>query len=104
MKIFKLSKWSCALCIFLFVKSISYAENNSLDSAYMLNALEQTGKHSILISAIQQSGLEKLFSLDSKVPRTLYAPTDEAFKKLPKALSDEFFVKNNKNAIKKAIT
>ena len=92
------------LCILvLYFSSVAYADHHEGNQSYMMKALEQTGDHSILITAIKKSGLEKLFSQDSKVPRTLYAPTDEAFNKLPQILSDEFFVKNNKNALRKLI-
>lgn len=92
------------LCIsVLFFSSSAYSDHHEGGQSYMMKALEQSGDHNILIAAIKESGLEKLFSEESKVPRTLYAPTDEAFKKLPKVLSDEFFVKNNKNALRKLL-
>jgi uncharacterized surface protein with fasciclin (FAS1) repeats len=98
MKIFK-----TLLVLILLSTSVSHAGHHEEASSYMMQALEKTGQHSILISAIRKSGLEKLFSLESKVPRTLYAPNDEAFKKLPAALSDEFFVKNNTKALRKLL-
>jgi len=86
-----------------FSVSIASAGHHEEENSYMLQALEKTGQHTILISAIKAAGLEKLFTEQSKVPRTLYAPNDEAFKKLPEALSNEFFVKNNKKAIRKLL-
>jgi|TARA_B110000008_G_scaffold94198_1_gene96575 uncharacterized surface protein with fasciclin (FAS1) repeats len=89
--------------VMFFSMSIANAGHHEEDNSYMMSALEATGQHNILISAIKAAGLEKLFSEQSKVPRTLYAPNDEAFKKLPKALSDELFVKNNKKAVRKLL-
>ena len=89
--------------VMFFSMSIANAGHHEEGNSYMMAALEATGQHNILISAIKAAGLEKLFSEQSKVPRTLYAPNDEAFKKLPKALSDELFVKNNKKAVRKLL-
>ena len=89
--------------VMFFSMSIANAGHHEEGNSYMMAALEATGQHNILISAIKAAGLEKLFSEQSKVPRTLYAPNDEAFKKLPKVLSDELFVKNNKKAIRKLL-
>jgi len=86
-----------------FSVSIASAGHHEEENSNMMQALEKTGQHTILISAIKAAGLEKLFTQKSKVPKTLYAPNDEAFKKLPKALSDEFFVKNNKKGIRKLL-
>jgi uncharacterized surface protein with fasciclin (FAS1) repeats len=86
-----------------FSVSIASAGHHEEENSNMMQALEKTGQHTILISAIKAAGLEKLFTQKSKVPKTLYAPNDEAFKKLPKALSDEFFVENNKKAIRKLL-
>jgi len=87
----------------VFSISIAYAGHHEEGEGYMMSALEKTGQHTILISAIKAAGLEELFTEQSKVPRTLYAPNDEAFKKLPKALSDELFVNNNIKAIRKLL-
>ena len=86
-----------------FSVSIASAGHHEEENSNMMQALEKTGQHTILISAIKAAGLEKLFTQKSKVPKTLYAPNDEAFKKLPKALSDELFVENNKKAIRKLL-
>lgn len=101
LKVIFLIEFLCFVSVGLV--SAASADNNNIYSSYMVKALSETGKHEILLSAIKESGLEKLFGSDSKVPRTLYAPTDAAFKKLPQTLSDEFFVKNNKNAIVKLL-
>ena len=89
--------------IMAFFISTAHAGHHEEGEAYMMAALEKTGQHTILISAIKAAGLEQLFTEQSKVPRTLYAPNDEAFKKLPKALSDELFVNNNIKAIRKLL-
>jgi uncharacterized surface protein with fasciclin (FAS1) repeats len=89
--------------VMVFSISIAYAGHHEESDAYMMAALEKTGQHTILIAAIKAAGLEELFTEQSKVPRTLYAPNDEAFKKLPKALSDELFVNNNIKAIRKLL-
>ena len=98
MKLFKL-----IVILMFFTVSISYADHHEGKDSYMMKALESTGQHGILISAIKTAGLEKLFNKESKVPRTLYAPNNNAFSKLPKALSDEFFVKNNTKALRKLL-
>jgi len=103
-KFFKVVFLSKIFFIFLIgFTSIVRADEDKNYNSYMVKALSETGKHGILLNAIKESGLEKLFGTDSKVPRTLYAPTDDAFNKLPQILSDEFFVKNNKNAIIKLL-
>ena len=91
------------IVLIFFSGSLSHAGHHEGEGSYMMQALQNTGQHNILISAIKTAGLEKLFNQESKVPRTLYAPNDDAFKKLPKALSDEFFVKNNTKALRKLL-
>jgi uncharacterized surface protein with fasciclin (FAS1) repeats len=91
------------IIVILFANvSLSFAGHHE-ENSYMMEALQKTGKHSILIAAIKSSGLEKLFNEESKVPRTLYAPNDDAFNKLPKAMSDELFEKNNIKALRKLL-
>ena len=60
-----------------FSGSLSHAGHHEGEGSYMMQALQNTGQHNILISAIKTSGLEKLFNQESKVPRTLYAPNDD---------------------------
>jgi len=91
------------ITLLLFTKiSLSFAGHHE-ESSYMMQALQNTGQHKILIAAIKASGLEQLFNQESKVPRTLYAPNDDAFKKLPKAMSDELFENNNTKAMRKLL-
>tara|TARA_B100000700_G_scaffold311660_1_gene394219 strand:+ start:1028 stop:1630 length:603 start_codon:yes stop_codon:yes gene_type:complete len=91
------------IILLLFTKiSLSFAGHHE-ENSYMMQALQNTGQHNILISAIKASGLQQLFNQESKVPRTLYAPNDDAFKKLPKALKDELFEKNNTKALRKLL-
>jgi len=89
--------------VMVFSISLAYAGHHEEDNSYMMAALEKTGQHTILISAIKAAGLDELFTEQSKVPRTLYAPNDEAFKKLPQALKDELFGNNNIKAIRKLL-
>ena len=91
------------ITLLLFTKiSLTFAGHHE-ENSYMMQALQNTGQHNILIAAIKASGLEKLFSQESKVPRTLYAPNDNAFKKLPEAMSNELFDKNNIKAMRKLL-
>ena len=59
MKLFKL-----IVILMFFSVSVSYADHHEGKDSYMMKALESTGQHGILISAIKTAGLEKLFNKD----------------------------------------
>jgi uncharacterized surface protein with fasciclin (FAS1) repeats len=70
--------------------AISFICNVGFGSAYadghngfILKALENDRRFSTFTDAVATSGLEQLFSKETKVPKTIYVPTDAAFENLP---------------------
>ena len=55
------------IVLMFFSGSLSHAGHHEGEGSYMMQALQNTGQHNILISAIKTSGLEKLFNQESKV-------------------------------------
>lgn len=58
------------------IQNVSQTENNDL-----LTTLQAEGQYTILLEAVKKTGLDK--TLKTEGPMTLFAPTDEAFQKLP---------------------
>ncbi|MFO0840178.1 MAG: fasciclin domain-containing protein [Phycisphaerae bacterium] len=61
-----------------------------------------TGKHNTLCSLLKAAGL--VDTLKGKGPFTVFAPTDEAFAKLPKGTVEEWMKPENKDALKGVLT
>jgi uncharacterized surface protein with fasciclin (FAS1) repeats len=58
--------------------------------------------HSTLVAAVKAAGL--VDTLSGPGPFTVFAPTNEAFKKLPKAAVDNLMKPENKDQLKKVLT
>lgn len=71
--------------------SIAHAADNIVATA------QKAGQFKTLVAAIQAAGLTG--TLESKGPFTVFAPTDEAFAKLPKGTVDELLKPENKQKL-----
>ncbi|MBL0926935.1 MAG: fasciclin domain-containing protein [Phycisphaerales bacterium] len=60
----------------------------------IIETAKSTGKHNTLVAAIEAAGLAD--ALSGKGPFTVFAPTDEAFAKLPKGTLEELLKPENK--------
>jgi uncharacterized surface protein with fasciclin (FAS1) repeats len=63
----------------------------------IVDALKAAGHFKTLVQLLESSGLAK--DLGEKGPYTLFAPTDEAFAKLPKATLDDLSKPENKDKL-----
>ena len=88
--------------IITFFSSISLSNSND-ESGYILKALKNTGQHNLLIKLINQSNLYDLFSKETIIPRTFYAPKDQAFKDLPEEVYKKIFVEKDSNIARKIL-
>ena len=88
--------------IFAFFSSISLSHSNE-EAGYILKALKNTGQHNLIIQLINQSNLYDLFSKETVIPRTFYAPKDEAFKDLPEEIYKKIFVEKDSNIARKIL-
>ncbi len=79
----------------LYTLIIVFCFNVKADSSNLIKDLEGTGNHRIFISILERSPLF-LSLINNSIEATIYAPTDAAFKKMPK----EFMKQINNNNIK----
>lgn len=61
-----------------------------LEASDMLSTLKAEGEFTVLLDALRKSGVEK--TLGKEGPFTLFAPTDEAFAKLPDGTLDQLSI------------
>ena len=73
----------CLMCNGFF--SSAYADGHS---AHILGVIENDPRFSSFTDAVANSGMEKLLSEETKVPKTIYVPTDDAFKNLPPSIKN----------------
>ena len=77
----------CFLIILIFPLFIA-----SLNSKSLIKNLETTGKHNTFISILEKNPLF-LSIINNTVSSTIFAPTDDAFEKMPNSFRDD--IKNN---------
>ena len=70
------------ILMFLFLLPNLYAKN-------LIKNLEATGKHNTFISILENNPLF-LSIINNSVKSTIFAPTDEAFKKMPNSFKTDF--------------
>lgn len=85
------------LLIISFLNTKLYA---APDKTSVLDYLNNTGKHYILHSIIKNSDLKLVFENIDFTPRTIYAPTDEAFGKMSSKIKNILLNRNKKAIIK----
>ena len=71
------------ICIGFF--GSAYADGHN---ASILEAIENDPRFSSFSDAVGTSGLEQLFSKQSKLPKTIYVPTNDAFNNLPSSIKN----------------
>jgi len=89
--------------LFLTFSSQAISGHHETMDAYMVKALKETGNHTILLEAIKKAKLTKLFNTETIIPRTLYAPDDNAFKNLPATLYKVLFESSDSKALRKLL-
>ncbi|MBX7198796.1 MAG: fasciclin domain-containing protein [Rhodospirillaceae bacterium] len=68
----------------------------------ILETATDAGTFTILLAAVKAAGLAPL--MQGKGPMTLFAPTDDAFAKLPKATMESLLRPENKEKLRQLIT
>ena len=71
-------------------------------AADIVGTAVKNGNFTILVAALKAAGLVE--TLEGKGPFTVFAPTDDAFKKLPKHVLDELLKPENKDRLVKILT
>lgn len=94
----KLTKASCLVTgiLALAASNLSAADKDIVDTAVA------AGDFKILAKALQVTGLDK--ALKEKGPFTVFAPTDEAFMRLPKGTLDSLLLPENKDQLVSILT
>jgi uncharacterized surface protein with fasciclin (FAS1) repeats len=67
----------------------------------LIDTIGDAGPFSVLIAAVKQAGLDE--TLKGAGPFTLFAPSDDAFGKLPKATYESLFRPENKQKLRDLI-
>ena len=83
-----MNKFFPTFFLFLFLLPNLYAKN-------LIKGLEATGKHGIFISILESNPLF-LSLINNTVKSTIFAPTDEAFKKMPNIFKNDIKQNNTK--------
>jgi uncharacterized surface protein with fasciclin (FAS1) repeats len=68
----------------------------------LLETAQDAGTFTVLLAAVKATGLTPI--LTGKGPITLFAPTDDAFSKLPRATLEGLFKPDNKDKLKDILT
>jgi uncharacterized surface protein with fasciclin (FAS1) repeats len=72
------------------------------DAKDLLETAQDAGTFTILLAAVKATGLAPI--LTGKGPITLFAPTDDAFSKLPRGTLEGLFKPENKEKLKDILT
>lgn len=96
-------------CIVLAVTALAAGGKNPvvggqemLPSSTIMQNLAKSADHTILVSLLKSSGLDK--TLDGSGPFTVFAPINEAFTELPKGKLDELKKPENAEQLKKLLS
>ncbi len=101
-------KFRLATAIFALTAGVALAENPMVGGAPMYdtkNIVENavnSKDHTTLVAAVQAAGLVE--TLQGKGPFTVFAPTNEAFAKLPAGTVDTLLKPENKDMLVKILT
>ena len=77
-------------------KSEPKKDTTTAEAKDIVDTAMATGKHTTFVTGLKHAGLTE--KLKGKGPFTVFAPTDEAFKKLPPGTLDTWMKPENKNA------
>ena len=77
-------------------------EKAKMAQADIVDTAVNAGQFKTLVAAAKAAGLVE--TLKSKGPFTILAPTDEAFKKLPKGTVESLLKEENRDKLKKILT
>jgi len=86
----------------LFVAVMTIAGAASAQAANIVETAQQAGKFNTLIAAAQAAGLVPALTGDG--PLTVFAPTDEAFNKLPAGTVEDLLKPENKEQLVAILT
>jgi uncharacterized surface protein with fasciclin (FAS1) repeats len=86
--------------MFSFFCSPSYANDHE---GFILGVLKNDARFKNFSNAVENSGLEQLFSKETKTPKTIYVPTDEAFNNLPDEVKEALSNMENSAAARKLV-
>lgn len=90
-----------SMCLmFSFFCSPSYANDHE---GFILGVLKNDARFKNFSNAVENSGLEQLFSKETKTPKTIYVPTDEAFNNLPDEVKEALSNMENSAAARKLV-
>ena len=85
----------------LFFTTVSFADHHGMDKDIVDVAVEN-GSFNTLVAAVQAAGLVE--TLKSEGPFTVFAPTDEAFAKLPEGTVEMLLKPENKDQLVAVLT
>tara|TARA_R100000365_G_C2735076_1_gene64598 strand:- start:22 stop:627 length:606 start_codon:yes stop_codon:yes gene_type:complete len=108
-KIMSFAKASIAAAVFAFASSVAIAQDNPMvggaamfaDKNIVENAVN-SADHTTLVAAVTAAGLVE--TLQSPGPFTVFAPTNDAFGKLPDGTVDTLLMEENKDQLVKVLT
>jgi len=87
----------------LMLSSFCYPSYANDHEGFILDALKKDGRFKSFSEAIVNSGLEQLFSEETKSPKTIYVPTDVAFNNLPDEVKNALANVGNTAAARKLV-
>jgi uncharacterized surface protein with fasciclin (FAS1) repeats len=90
------------LSVCVLAATMSFAGNNSGSKTDIVDTALAAGQFKTLAAALEAAGL--VDTLKGKGPFTVFAPTDEAFAKLPAGTVDELLKPENKEKLVKVLT
>ena len=94
-----LVKTFAAVCLGLV---LGLMEPQAARAKDLIETAQDAGTFTILLAAVKATGLTPI--LTGKGPITLFAPTDDAFSKLPRATLEGLFKPDNKEKLKDILT
>lgn len=82
--------------------STSFLSSNNFRNSTLLGVLKEHNQFAIFVSLIEKTSLEATLNHPEKY--TLFAPTNEAFKKLPTQLLEALVAPRNQNSLEMIIS
>lgn len=98
----KINKIFRMLMISMFIVSLTLAPAYAAHHLDIVDTAIEAGSFSTLVKAVQAAGLVE--TLKGPGPFTLFAPTDEAFAKLPKGTLEDLLKPENKDKLASILT
>jgi len=98
----KINKMFRMLMISMFIVSLTLAPAYAAHHLDIVDTAIEAGSFGTLVKAVQAAGLVE--TLKGPGPFTLFAPTDEAFAKLPKGTLEDLLKPENKDKLASILT